>query len=194
MSQSSCPAHTTCKPTSSKDNQIYKLDDFLQPFLSSEVMKSSCRVLLVGHGADELFGGYGRHETRLLRGGEVGLLEELRLDLGRLWQRNLGRDDRVLSDSARDVRHPFLDEDVVSWVAAQSIDTVFAAGAAAAENKPLLRRLAREMLGMSVAANFRKRAIQFGTRLAQQSNVSHFGSNRKGSGIAVYDSAQNNLT
>lgn len=160
--------------------------------MSSDEMKSTCRVLLVGHGADELFGGYGRHETRLLKGGESGLLEELRLDLGRLWQRNLGRDDRVLSDSARDVRHPYLDEDVVSWVAAQNIDTVFEAKDTAhiGENKPLLRRLAREVLGMHVVANFRKRAIQFGTRLAQQSNITHFGSNRKGSGTAVYDSAQ----
>ena len=30
-------------------------------------------------------------------------------DMRRLWLRNLGRDDRILSDQGREARHPFLD-------------------------------------------------------------------------------------
>lgn len=45
--------------------------------------------------------------------GWQGLHEEMALDMGRLWRRNLGRDDRLISDHGREARHPFLDEDVV---------------------------------------------------------------------------------
>lgn len=42
--------------------------------------------------------------------GFEGLQAELRLDMRRLWRRNLGRDDRLISDHGRESRHPFLDE------------------------------------------------------------------------------------
>jgi asparagine synthetase B (glutamine-hydrolysing) len=52
-----------------------------------------CRILLTGLGADELMGGYGRHRKAWERGGCKQLRQELDLDMGRLWDRNLGRDD-----------------------------------------------------------------------------------------------------
>ncbi len=51
----------------------------------------SCRVLLVGIGADEQMAGYGRHRTVFQRGGSEALREEINVDLARLWKRNLGR-------------------------------------------------------------------------------------------------------
>jgi asparagine synthetase B (glutamine-hydrolysing) len=74
------------------------------------------RVLLSGLGADELFAGYGRHAIAFSRHGFRGLLDELSLDFNRLGKRNLGRDDRVTSHWGREVRYPFLDEDLVAWV------------------------------------------------------------------------------
>ena len=145
------------------------ISEFLTPFLSP-LIKSDCRILLVGHGADELFAGYGRH-ARSVR-------EEMLLDLSRLWSRNLGRDDRVVADHARDARHPFLDEAVVELVGRHAPPLT--------SNKAVLRRLASECLGLKLAPKFRKRAIQFGTRLAQQTNISCFGSHSKGSGTARY--------
>jgi asparagine synthetase B (glutamine-hydrolysing) len=59
-------------------------------------------VVLLGHGADEQCAGYGRHRTRFRAGGWDGLAEELALDVGRLWQRNLGRDDRLVADHGRE--------------------------------------------------------------------------------------------
>ena len=40
--------------------------------------------------------------------------------------------------------------------------------------------------GLHSAANFRKRAIQFGSRTAQMANKLTFGSNRQGSGDVQY--------
>lgn len=82
---------------------------------SQAAYKSEARVLLSGLGADELFGGYQRHATAFSRHGSAGLLEELNLDVGRLGKRNLGRDDRVLSNWARETRFPFLEENLVDW-------------------------------------------------------------------------------
>jgi len=72
------------------------------------------RILLTGLGADEQMGGYGRHRKAWEKGGNELLRRELDLDLHRLWDRNLGRDDRVLSDSAKEAvcwprrMHPFI--------------------------------------------------------------------------------------
>ena len=38
---------------------------------------------------------------------------ELSKDMSRLWRRNLGRDDRIIADTGREARHPFLDEQFI---------------------------------------------------------------------------------
>lgn len=47
--------------------------------------------------------------------------------------------------------------------------------------KQLLRKIAKDF-GLQKASTFKKKAIQFGTRLAKLSNVKCFGSNRKAKG------------
>ena len=42
-------------------------------------------------------------------------MNELTMDLDRLPSRNLGRDDRIVADHGKEVRLPFLDEDVVRF-------------------------------------------------------------------------------
>lgn len=78
--------------------------------------KSSCRVLLVGMGADELFGGYTKHRNALKRNGWRGLYDALEEDWQNLPHRNLSRDDRVVSDHGHQLRTPYLDENVVKFV------------------------------------------------------------------------------
>jgi len=49
----------------------------------------------------------------------------------------------------------------------------------------LLRKVARDF-GLDRASQFKKKAIQFGTRLAKLSNIKSFGSNRKARGTYEY--------
>ncbi|KAG8166966.1 hypothetical protein KVR01_002655 [Diaporthe batatas] len=130
---------------------------------------TGARVLLSGLGADELFGGYQRHATAYQRQGYPGLVDELKLDVSRLGKRNLGRDDRVMSHWGKEVRFPYLDEELVRWAIGtpawekcdfSNPDGVVEAG------KRVLRLVALE-LGMSQVATEKKRAIQFGSRTAK---------------------------
>jgi asparagine synthetase B (glutamine-hydrolysing) len=138
---------------------------------------TSARVLLSGFGADELFGGYQRHATAFAGQGYDGLLDELELDFKRLGKRNLGRDDRIISNSGREVRFPFLDEDFIALAlelpatvkcefSKPQTDGAEDAVEALEPAKRILRLLAWE-LGMEKVATEKKRAIQFGARTAK---------------------------
>ncbi|KAK1315940.1 hypothetical protein QJS10_CPA05g01741 [Acorus calamus] len=140
--------------------------------------KSEAKILLVGSGADEQCAGYGRHRTKYRMGGWLRLQEEMKLDMQRIWKRNLGRDDRCISDRGKEARFPFLDEDVINtlleiplWDIAE-LDQPVGRG-----DKKILREVAW-LLGLKGAAVHPKRAIQFGSRIARESNRKNFGSNR----------------
>jgi asparagine synthetase B (glutamine-hydrolysing) len=123
-------------------------------------------VLLVGTGADEQLAGYGRHRTAFrVRGGEA-LASELQADVSRLWLRNLGRDDRAIADAAREARHPFLDERVMDAVRRCAPGTLFDLELPiGVGDKRALREIGMA-LGLGASTRLQKRAIQFGTRLA----------------------------
>ncbi len=162
----------------SKDNATKKAI-YDPPSICPDLYQSKCPlvqapspILIMGHGADEILGGYGRHMSTFEKFGLQRLKSELWLDCNRLWTRNLGRDDRVLSDWGREARHPFLDEDFIETVTTRLPPLV---------DKLFLRNLAATELGLAEsAARFEKRAIQFGTRLAKQSNKEKFQTNRQG--------------
>lgn len=67
-------------------------------------------------GADEVWAGYSRYKAALLKGGVEGLHTEMSLDLDRLWHRNMGRDDRVISHNGKEARYPFLDFDLQTYL------------------------------------------------------------------------------
>ncbi|KAI9738631.1 MAG: hypothetical protein M1834_008136 [Cirrosporium novae-zelandiae] len=147
---------------------------------------TKARVLLSGLGADEIFGGYTRHNTAFSRRGFQGLVDELDLDINRLGKRNLGRDDRAISHWGKEVRYPYLDEKFMNW--ALSIPVWEKCGFGTSPNpepessnsaqdrngvvptlqpgKKILRLLAWKK-GMKNVAKEGKRAIQFGARTAK---------------------------
>eukprot|EP01063_Lacrimia_lanifica_P014337 TRINITY_DN2094_c1_g3_i1.p1 TRINITY_DN2094_c1_g3~~TRINITY_DN2094_c1_g3_i1.p1 ORF type:complete len:692 (+),score=162.48 TRINITY_DN2094_c1_g3_i1:93-2168(+) len=131
-----------------------------------EVVRSSARALLVGMGADETLGGYARYRKCWESGGAAALAAEMEGDFARLWRRNLGRDDRVISDHGREARFPFLDEDVLAALAALPLASVCDMTLPLGCGEKRIVREAARRLGLPGAASLQKRAIQFGTRLA----------------------------
>jgi hypothetical protein len=147
-----------------------------------DAVEGVSRILLVGIGADEQLGGYGRHRTAFTQGGVTALAAELNKDLGRLWTRNLGRDDRCISDNGREAWFPFLDERVVELIQKLPLAEVLDLSKPPGEgDKAVLRNVATR-LGLTSCSNLVKRAVQFGTRIAKDTNQQHMGSNRKGKG------------
>ncbi|KAL9188936.1 hypothetical protein ACHAXT_011426 [Thalassiosira profunda] len=129
---------------------------------NSEVT-SSAKTLLSGVGADEQMAGYGRHRTTYQRGGYEALRVELELEVSRLWTRNLGRDDRCLSDYGKEARFPFLDDDVMSYLEALPLELKCDMTLPPGEGDKLILR-------------------EFGSRIAKVSDKSRFGSCRKATG------------
>jgi asparagine synthetase B (glutamine-hydrolysing) len=145
----------------------------------------SPRVLLLGMGADELMGGYGRHRKAYERGGWEELQSELTMDQNRLWERNCGRDDRLCSDHGREARFPFLDAHVVKLLQetmANEDGLVCDFGLPPGVGDKRILRLVAERLGLEHASGLVKRAIQFGSRISHLSDKKRFGSRRKAKG------------
>jgi asparagine synthetase B (glutamine-hydrolysing) len=153
---------------------------------SAVLIRSSARILLDGLGADEQLAGYGRHRSCFRAGGWAALRGELAVDVDRLWKRNLGRDDRILSDHSREARFPYLDENLMALIKALPLPCLADLRLAQGVGDKRILRVAARMLNLPTSSKLVKRAIHFGSRIAKQSNVMLFGSNRAAKGDAVF--------
>lgn len=147
--------------------------------LIDPVYRSRARTVFMGHGADELFGGYGRHRTKFRNFGRQGLSEELRLDIRRLWKRNFGRDDRVISDHGKEARLPFMDEQVIRFALETELEVLVDLNLPIGKGDKIILRNCLRILGLGRTAARQKRALQFGSRLAKAANDAQFGGTRK---------------
>jgi asparagine synthetase B (glutamine-hydrolysing) len=146
--------------------------------------RSPPRVLLLGMGADELMGGYGRHRKAHEEGGWEQFRKEITMDQNRLWERNCGRDDRLTSDHGREARFPFLDAHVVQFLqkSATEEDLICDFRLPPGVGDKRILRLIAQRLGCEHASGLVKRAIQFGSRISHLSDKKRFGSRRKAKG------------
>ncbi|KAL1216643.1 hypothetical protein V5N11_029366 [Cardamine amara subsp. amara] len=140
--------------------------------------KCEARILLVGAGADEQCAGYGRHRTKYRNGSWIALDQEMKLDMQRIWKRNLGRDDRCISDNGKEARFPFLDEDVIKTLLGIPLWEIADLEQPSGNGDKIILRQVAKLLGLHEVAKMPKRAIQFGSRIARESNRKNFGSNR----------------
>ncbi|XP_070195936.1 asparagine synthetase domain-containing protein 1-like isoform X2 [Littorina saxatilis] len=128
---------------------------------------STARVILCGMGADEQLAGYSRHRVRFKGESWLGLLTEVNMEIRRISARNLGRDDRVITDHGKESRFPFLDEDVVALLAGLPIHHKADLRLPRGVGEKVLLRLLALRLGLPTTAALPKRAIQFGSRIAK---------------------------
>lgn len=139
--------------------------------------QSNAEILLLGMGADEQLAGYARHRTKYERDGLNGLCVELKMEMRRISERNLGRDDRILSDHGKESRLPYLDEDLISFLNELNIQSKCNMKLEKGfGEKYLLRYLAINKYGLTHSARLPKRAIQFGSRVAKIENMKEKGS------------------
>jgi asparagine synthase (glutamine-hydrolysing) len=135
------------------------------------------RVLLTGQGADELFGGYRRHEEFLEKGVEV-LDRAIYSDLENISKINLERDDMVTMANSVELRVPFLDKEVIKTGLAISPELKVLKKDGYYERKYILRKAAEGLLPPEILWK-EKKAMQYGTgvqkildRLARDSGFS----------------------
>ena len=157
---------------------------FLPPhsYLSSAFESYPGRVILSGLGADELCGGYSRYRTAFQSSGDKGLTAAMTEDIDRLWERNLGRDDRVTASHSRECLYPFLAPEVLTTLSKLPLAQVCNLSRVRGWGDKLVLRQLAHKLGLTLAAGFEKRAIQFGSRAAQLYNCLQDKSNRESKG------------
>ncbi|PVV00727.1 hypothetical protein BB560_004876 [Smittium megazygosporum] len=132
-----------------------------------ENYRSNSKVLILGMGADEQFGGYSRHRKAFEMGGIKQLSTEIKFDVERISKRNLGRDDRIIADHGREARFPYLDEQLVDFLSSVPIQRKMDMRLPKGLGDKLLLRMLAYSLNLKVASRQVKRAIQFGARTAK---------------------------
>ncbi|BFZ16704.1 hypothetical protein BsWGS_19743 [Bradybaena similaris] len=133
----------------------------------SEKFTSKARVILCGMAADEQFAGYSRHRVTFQTKGWEGLLKEMQEEMWRISARNLGRDDRIITDHGKESRFPFLDETFTQFVSSVPLCKRADLRLPRGVGDKLLLRLCAIKLGLLKTASQPKRAIQFGSRIAK---------------------------
>ncbi|KAH9509730.1 Asparagine synthetase domain-containing protein 1 [Bulinus truncatus] len=124
-----------------------------------QAFKSKARVILCGMAADEQFAGYSRHRVTFNTKGWEGLVDEIEQEMWRISARNLGRDDRIITDHGKESRFPFLDETFTKFVSTIPVYNRADLRLPRGIGEKLLLRLCAFKLGLHKTAVEPKRAI-----------------------------------
>lgn len=123
-------------------------------------------MLYCGSSIDEQLGGYSSHRAAWFKSSSKGIIDEISFQMRRLPTRNLGRDDRVYSDHGRDLKLPYLDFQFVSFLNGLPIGLKMDFSLPLDLGPKMILRLLAIRWGLKETGRRVKRAMQFGTRIA----------------------------
>ena len=94
-------------------------------------------------------------------------MSEIQRQIDAISERNLGRDNRIVSDHSVAGRFPYLDERVVNYLSSLPIEYKMNLALDRGHGDKMILRAAAIHLGLKKTASEPKRAIQFGSKIAK---------------------------
>jgi asparagine synthase (glutamine-hydrolysing) len=131
-------------------------------FVSRLARKLTLPIVLLGQGADELFGGYSRYLTILRNEGEKAAREAMQEDVMKGYQINYQRDEQAGTGAHVEFRFPFADRELIAFCLALPLEYRIVD-----RGPPVRKFILRELAGLygapaSICAS-PKRAVQYST-------------------------------
>jgi asparagine synthase (glutamine-hydrolysing) len=132
-------------------------------FSTQQAKKEGLSFITSGGGADELFGGYARYIRVLKQEGYEALHRELFRDVKEISEANIQRDDAASMANSIELKLPYLDYDMVKYVASIPPQYKIARTNSDYIRKFILREIAKKIELPPSLANRSKIAMQYGS-------------------------------
>lgn len=133
-------------------------------WISKTMKKLNLKILFLGQGSDELFGGYYHFLNFLKKGGEKALQEAFFKSIKEAYRMNFQRDEKICACNKVELRLPFTDLELIEF--SLSLPNQFKIiGPEDKHRKIILRKLAKALGLKDYIAWTPKKAIQYSTGL-----------------------------
>ena len=134
-------------------------------FAAKAAKENGLKVLLAGHGSDELFAGYKKYLQIFSEKGEKALHETLCNDFLNCYKANFERDEKVCASHKLELRLPFADWELANY--ALKIPPKFKICLKESPSRKVILRKAAEKLDLPASIAYKpKKAIQYATGVA----------------------------